>query len=114
VVVGDAVLDLEHLLAAGGEEKIVFADGVLGDGEHGVGPVGVEDVVGGEVEGVVVVDGSAAGEGFGDVVEGEGEEVGDLLALGVDDFEVLVFFEFKGDAGLCGDVDFIHGQAFTF
>lgn len=83
--------DAEHLLGARREEKIVGARRVFHDTEHDVAAVAVEPVASGEVDLVRVVEAAAVGDDFALVMGVEGNEVGDLDALGVDDCQALAF-----------------------
>jgi hypothetical protein len=94
------VEDLERLRAAGREEKVVPAYPVLEDREHGVAAVGVEDVAGRQVDGVVVVDASPGGEPLARVVGRKGHDVRDLLPLRIYDPEHLTPTEPQADPRL--------------
>ena len=81
------VEDAEHFQAAGREEKIVAAHGVLDDRPHRAAPVGVQDVARRDVDGVRVVDRPARRQPLARIAVPERDEVRDLLSLGIDDFE---------------------------
>src|SRR3712207_5183133 len=96
---------LEGLRAAGREQEVVLAHPVFQDREHGVAAVGVEDVAGGLVDRVVVVDSPARRKPFRDVrlaraAGGEGRDVGDLLPFGVYHPQYLPLLELECDARL--------------
>lgn len=65
--------------------------GVFDYRKERIAAVAVELVAGGQIDIPGVVEGSAVGEGLSDIVCVVGGDVGDLLALGVDDAEALAF-----------------------
>jgi hypothetical protein len=63
----------------------VFPHPVFEDRQHRVAPVGVEDVPGRQIDGVVVVEATPRGEPLGVVLPREGYNVGDLLPFRIYD-----------------------------
>src|SRR3954462_4093727 len=79
----------EGLAAAGRVQKVVIADRVADDGEHDSATVGIQRMTDRETYRVVVIDASSRREPLFAVVAAERDQVGDLLAAGIDDPEHL-------------------------
>ena len=92
--------DLECFRAAGRKQKIVPADIVLRNGQHGPAPVRVENVAFGQVNPVRVIDAAAGGKPFAFVGAIERDEIGDLFAFRIDHAQLLAFGQLESGAAL--------------
>jgi hypothetical protein len=75
----------EHLRATGREKEIVAAYAVLRDFQHWSTAIRIERVALGEAYAAGVVDAATGGQPLFRVRGGVGDEVGNLLALNIDD-----------------------------
>ena len=90
----------EHLEAAGSEEKVVTADRVLDDRPHRAAAIRIKNIAGGQVDGVRVVNRAARRQPLAAIIERERDEIRDLFALGIDDFEPFALFHDQSGTGL--------------
>ena len=97
------VHDGEGLGAAGRQEEVVAAVGILVDVGEAARAVAPEVVAGGDEQGLLEVEGLAGAELLAGVGRGEEHEVGDLAALDVGDGELVAFRQNEGGAGLGGE-----------
>src|SRR3954470_17857731 len=93
----------ERLGTARRIQEIVTADAVVYDREHRPAAVRVEDVAGGEVDGVVVVERPARRQPFVRVGASERHEIRHLLAARVDDARAGAGRQLEADAALRRD-----------
>ena len=87
------------------------ADRVLDDRPHRTAAVGIEDVAGGDVDGVGVVDGPAGRQPLGRIRFRERDEIRDLLAKRIDDLQPLAALDDQSRPGLRFEVEMAqHGH----